>query len=208
MNRNIVVIILIVLFSAVLALYERNWIWTLVSALCIILLAAPAFTPGDKNASYNGKVLSITAIPYILFTAVTAVSLFIDLDAKYYEYAVIALQTLAAMMCGFMLFITLHERTELHLSKRWMMVFSILFACTISVLYTFALFQAMVDAGYPMFNADFEGPSGLDNTESNTVLMMPMVITVFASVIYAIIIRVYLRNVSDEEAGFYKGGGQ
>jgi hypothetical protein len=208
MNRNIVVIILIVLFSAVLALYERNWIWTLVSALCIILLAAPAFTPGDKNASYNGKVLSITAIPYILFTAVTAVSLFIDMDAQYYEYAVIALQTLAAMMCGFMLFITLHERTELHLSKRWMMVFSILFACTISVLYTFALFQAMVDAGYPMFNADFEGPSGLDNTESNTVLMMPMVITVFASVIYAIIIRVYLRNVSDEEAGFYKGGGQ
>jgi len=208
MNRNIIIIILIVLFSAVLALYERNWIWTIVSALCIVLLAAPAFKPGDRNATYNGKVLGLTAIPYILFAAVTAVSLFIDLDAQYSEYTVIALQTLAAMMCGFMLFITLHERTELHLSKKWMLVFSILFACTISVLYTFALFQAMVDAGYPMFNADFEGPGALDNTESNVTMMMPMTITVFASVIYAIIIRAYLRNVSDEEACFYKGGNR
>jgi len=208
MNRNIIIIILMVLLSAALALYERNWIWTIVSALCVILLAAPSLASEDKNASYNGKVLGLTAIPFVLFAAVTAASLLGDLNAQYCEYAVIALQTLAAMMCGFMLFITLHERTELHLSKRWMLVFSILFACTISVLYTFALFQAMVDAGYPMFNADFEGPGALDNTESNTVMMMPMVITVFASAIYAIIIRVYLRNVSDEEVGFYNGGGK
>jgi len=206
MNRNIVLVMLIVLFSAVLALYEHNWFWTAVSAFCIILLAAPALASGDRNASYNGKILSITAIPSILFSAVTAASFFGDLDAQYCEYTVMALQTLAAMMCGYMLFITLHERTELHLSKKWMLVFSILFACTVSVLYTFALFQAMVDAGYPMFNADFEGPGALDNTESNTVLMMPTVITVFASIIYAVVIRAYLRNVPDEEACFYKGG--
>jgi len=207
MNRNIILIILIVLFSAVLALYERNWIWAIVSVLCIILLVAPAFS-GDKNASYNGRILSLTAIPYILFAAVTAASMLGDLNAQYCEYTVIALQTLAAMMCGFMLFITLEEKTELKLSKKWMLVFSILFACTIAVLYTFALFQAMVDAGYPMFNADFEGPGALDNTESNTILMMPMTITVFASIIYAVIIRAYLKSVPDEDVCFYNGGSR
>jgi len=208
MNRNVVAIILIVLFSAVLALYERNWIWAIVSALCVILLASPAILTDDRNTSYHGRIMGITATPFLLFSIVTAIFVFSEFNEQYYGYTAIALQTLAAMMCGYMLFVTLEERTELKLSKKWMLVFSILFACTVSVLYTFALFPAMVDAGYPMFNADFEGLDALDNTESNTVMMMPMTIAVFASIIYAVMIRACIRNGADEEACFYKGGAK
>jgi 4-amino-4-deoxy-L-arabinose transferase-like glycosyltransferase len=205
MNRNILAIILIVVLSAALALYERNWIWVIVSVLCVMLLICPMAFTGKMNASYNGRVMIITAIPFALFSAATSIVLFSGSDSEYYQYTVMALQTLAAMMAGYMLFVTLEESTELKLSKKWVLVFSILFACTVSVLYTFALFPAMVDAGYPMFNADFEGPDALDNTESNTVMMMPMTIAVFASIIYAVIIRACLRSVPDEEACFYAG---
>jgi 4-amino-4-deoxy-L-arabinose transferase-like glycosyltransferase len=205
MNRNILAIILIVVLSAALALYERNWIWVIVSVFCVILLLCPMAFTGNRDASYNGRVMIITAIPFVLFSAATSIILFSGSDTDYYQYAVMAMQTLAAMMGGYMLFVTLEERTGLKLSKKWVLVFSILFACSVSVLYTFALFPAMVDAGYPMFNADFEGPDALDNTESNTVLMMPMIVTVFASVIYAVIIRMCLRSIPDEEACFYAG---
>jgi lysylphosphatidylglycerol synthetase-like protein (DUF2156 family) len=143
-------------------------------------------------------------IPFLAFSVMTVI--FAIREFGYYQYSTMALQTLASMMCGHMLFVTLHERTELRLSKKWVMVFSILFACSLTIIYLFALFQAMVDAGYPMFNEDFEGPGALDNTESNTVLMMSTVIAVFASVIYAVIIRACLRKVPEEEACFYTGG--
>jgi len=208
MNRGILALIIIVSLSAVLALHDRNWIWAIVSVLCVVLLLSPALLTSDRGASYHRTIMIITAVPFVSFSAVAAIVMTGWSDTEYHQYIVMSLQTLAAMMCGYMLFVTLEERTGLKLSKKWVLVFSILFACTVSVLYTFALFPAMVDAGHPMFNADFEGPDALDNTESNAVMMMPMVIAVFASVVYAVIIRACLRNVPDEEACFYDGGNR
>ena len=206
MNGKTFTLIFTVLLSAALAIHDKNWIWVIVSALCTVLLLSPRIITGNRDASYCVKILIITMIPFLLFSVITGVMLVGDFITQYYLYAVLSLQTLAAMMCGYMLFVTLHERTELKLSKKWVLVFSLLFACSVSVLYMFALFQAMVNAGHPMYNADFEGPHGSDNTESNTVLMMPAIITVFASIIYAVIIRAYLRNVTDDELCFYTGG--
>jgi hypothetical protein len=204
MDRKTAALVLFTVSSAVLAAYMKNWIWLAVAVLCAVLAMSPRMVTGNSDASYNGRIVIVTTIPFLTFLPLSAAFL-ID-RFEYYEYAVLALQALASMMCGYMLFVTLHEKSELRLSKKWVLVFSMLFACAVTVLYMFALFFAMVDAGYPMYNEDFMGPGAPTNDEPNKILMMSSIIAVFLTIAYAVVIRAYLRNVTDDEACFYAGG--
>ncbi len=101
------------------------------------------------------------------------------------------------MAFGVMIAVFLNARTDMTLPRRWVVLFAMTFAGSLSVLYTFSTIYWMYATGYPIYNGDFSNT--LDNDTVNMMLMMPMAVSSFATVIYAVVFNEYFKRVDSLE---------
>jgi hypothetical protein len=139
--------------------------------------------------------MCIAIIPLVVFMVLFGASLFFDF--KYYNHAIIAVQACASMAFGMMIAVFLNARTEISLPRRWIVLFALTFACSLSVLYTFSTIYWMARTGYPLYNGDFSNT--LENDVVNMMLMLPMAVTTFATIVYSVVFNEYLKRVESVE---------
>ena len=189
--------------ALVLSVTEKDWMWSVISILGMIMMLMPAVSERGK-VCLHAKLTAMAALPFFVYIMITAIQ--IVNGVEHYRAISLAVQTFACMACGYAMLVNLDVNTDVVLSKRWLLVFSLTFACAFTVIYVFVLFPAMEALGYPLYNYEFEGPGALDNTEANRYQMMPMAITTFASIAYAALMKIYLSRTSKEDITAYYGG--
>ena len=97
--------------------------------------------------------------------------------------------------------IAISASTDVKISKRWILLFSIAFACTFAIICTFMIYSQMVSDGWLVSNDDFKG--GIDNTESNRHLMLPCFLTTFLSLIYGYLFRCLFKRIPKTEISLF-----
>lgn len=193
-----------VLMAASLAVsaLSLDIMWALISAVGIAALAVPRLAKGER-LTYHRSLLMMSLVPFSLYLVLFAANFIVGIDV--YRYLSLTIQPLAAMICAYMLFVSVSVNSDTVLSKRWLFVFSIAFTCAFAVLYLFFLFFAMKNMGYPLYNYEFEGPGALDNTDSNRFIMLPINLAVVLSLIYGLLIDRALKGVDAKDLTRYYG---
>lgn len=193
-----------VLMAASLAVsaLSLDIMWALISAVGIAALAVPRLAKGER-LTYHRSLLMMSLVPFSLYLVLFAANFIVGIDV--YRYLSLTIQPLAAMICAYMLFVSVSVNSDTVLSKRWLFVFSIAFTCAFAVLYLFFLFFAMKNMGYPLYNYEFEGPGALDNTDSNRFIMLPINLAVVLSLIYGLLIDRALKGIDAKDLTRYYG---
>jgi len=203
-ERLTIVSAALMIISLVISLIHLDYMWALISAVGLVALAIPKLAQG-KWLTYHRTLIAISLIPFLLYIIVFAVNVAVGLfDYRYYS---LIIQPLASMICAYMLFVSVSANTETILSKRWLFVFSIAFTCAFAVLYLFFLFYAMKEMGFPMYNADFEGPGAPSNLAANHYIMLPINLAIVCSLVYGLLIDLSLKKVDAKDLTHYFGGG-
>ena len=86
---------------------------------------------------------------------------------------------------------------SIHLTKRWVVLFAMMFALAISVGSLFFEFVYLYSEGYYMFNLDSDNPDPADRVSNNLMMAGPFVAT-FASALFAIITTRLMRGHGKE----------
>jgi hypothetical protein len=191
MNRYSLVIIILSIAMALVSLWNRDWASLMVPTTGIVVVCAPMIVTGDKSQGYDVRLMRIAIAPLVVFIVLTIVDVYADFE-YYYEVS-IAVQAFAMMAFGVMIAVFLNARTDVSLPRRWVVLFAMTFAGSLSVLYTFSTIYWMYVTGYPIFNGDFSNT--LDNDTVNMMLMIPMAVSSFTTVIYAVAFNEYLKRV-------------
>ena len=189
--------------SAAASAFVHDWVWLIVSALGIFVLAIPRLAKG-KGMAYHRSLLFVAMVPFSLYLVLFTVNTFVGIAV--YRYLSLIIQPLASMACAYMLFVSIDANSDAVISKRWLFVFSVTFTCAIAVLSIFFLFYAMESMGYPLYNFEFEGSDALDNTDSNRYIMLPINLAVVFSLLYGLLIDRSLRGVDAKDLTRYYGG--
>ena len=109
-------------------------------------------------------------------------------------------QTWVCVVYGYMLVLLIDKVTDIVLSKRWILLFSLLFAVSISGIYLFLQFTSLYYQGYPVYNYDL---AGLESTETrlwmNMQLMAPPSVAVPVSIIIALVLRQWTKKTDKSE---------
>lgn len=188
--------------TVAISIVKLDWMWVLISAIGIVAISIPILKKG-RGVSYHRAIQRLLPIPFILYLALFVINMIVEVSI--YRYLSLIIQSLAAMICGYMLFISLDVNTDVTISKRWLFVFALTFTCTFAVLYTFFLFVTMESMGYPLYNYQFEGPDALDNTDANRFLMLPLNLAIVFSLLYGLIIDRSLKGVDVSVLNKYYG---
>ena len=202
LRRLSIISALLMALSFVASLTVLDWLWAIVSAIGILALAVPKLAKKDAFL-YHRSLLIISIVPFLLYLAVFIVNIFIGFDQ--YRYPSLIIMPLASMACGYMLFSSVDAVSEAVISKRWLFLFSVAFACTISVLYSFFLFYAMRDMGFLMYNSDFDGAGAPLPTDANHFFMLPINLAIVLSIVYGLLIDLSLKKVEAEDLTRYYG---
>jgi len=187
--------------TAIVSSWQADWMWLGVSLIGMAVFLVPIYIFGDGPYDYHVRLNIMAAAPPLAYLGLVAASLLFAVPSE--DVLGMSIQTGAAMVYGYMIMIGIDNRSETYLSKRWMLLLSIAFACTVSILYTFLLYYYMFTQGYPVVNEDFvvSSPSA-----SNRMLMAPMSVAMLGSVLYAFIIRRVLQHVDKAELVAHRGG--
>lgn len=186
----------------VVAIWMGESMWAVVSTIGMFAILIPPFLNKDITTTYNSKLMKIAYLllfSYLVLSVVQACHSF-----QGHWVISIYLQTVALMVFGYMIMISIDINTETILSKRWMMLFSIAFALAFTVLHTFFQYYFMSVSGYLVTGDDFLG--GISPTSSNRLLMAPMMIASLTSLINSVILRRFLATVPKSELTLYYGG--
>jgi hypothetical protein len=203
MNRYSLAIIILSVAMASMCAWRSDWDSFLVAAIGIAVVCAPMLSTGDPDKGYDRHVMAIATVPLVLFIALfLADSLF---HFQYYREASLAVNAMALMVFGMMIAVLMNDRTSVSLPRRWVILFAYVFACSVSVIFTFSTFIWMASEGYPLYNDDFQ--NGASNDLVNTILMLPGAITVLSAIIYSILFNLYLRRVDPLELSRLVSGG-
>lgn len=197
------VTMIVMISSAVASAFNKDWMWTIISLIGMVMVMIPRMSTIEWS-SYHLKIMVLVLVPYTLFLFIFIMNLMHPFEL--YGRMNLAIQTFAAFMCGYMLMIAIDVNTETVLTKRWLTVFALAFACAFAVLYAALFFVGMSEAGYPLYNEDFEGPDAADRMAVNRILMLPINIAVICSIIYAAVVRIYTEHLSKDDITRFYGG--
>ena len=195
MNRYSLVILILSVAIAAMSVWKGDWDGLIVPVIGITVVCAPMIVTGDPNKGYDRHLMGIAVITLVIFIVLFVSNLFFNF--KYYYQASIAVGACASMAFGMMIAVFMNARTEISLPRRWVVLFALTFACSVSVLYTFSTIYWMASTGYPLFNGDFSNT--LENDVVNMMLMLPMAVTTFATIVYGLIFNAYLKRVDSLE---------
>lgn len=182
--------------------WRGDWTWSLLSVIALIVILLPAVITKDFNQTYHKKVAVLFPIPFVAYLVLSLIDSAVSIEHfDVYSYAV---QTFAAMVCGMLLMISINAgSSEIKISKRWILLFSIAFACMFAIVCMFVIYAQMSADGWLVSNDDFA--NGVDNTESNRHLMLPAFLTTFLSLIYGYILRCIFKRIPKTEISLYYG---
>lgn len=182
--------------------WRGDWTWSILSVIAFIVILLPAILTKDFNQTYHKKVAVLFPIPFIAYIVLSLLNMAVSIGHfDVYSYAI---QTFAAMACGMLLMIAIGASSrEVKISKRWILLFSIAFACMFAIVCTFIIYAQMSADGWLVTNDDFAG--GVDNTDSNRHLMLPCFLTTFLSLIYGYILRCIFKRIPKTEISLYYG---
>jgi hypothetical protein len=192
MNRYSLAIIILSIAMASMSVWKGDWDGLIVPVIGIAVMCAPMIVTGDPNKGYDEHLTGIAIIPLVAFIVLFMANLFFDFE--YYYQASIAVQACASMAFGIMIAVFLNARTEIWLPRRWIIVFALTFSTSISVLFTFSTIYWMYRTGYPLYNGDFT--NRLEQHTVNMMLMLPMTVTTFATIVYGVVINWYMKRTS------------
>ncbi len=195
MNRYSLAIIILSIAMAFLVAWSGDWDSLIVSVIGIAVVCAPMVATGNPDKGYDRRLMGLAIIPLAAFIVLFMANMFVIFH--YYYEASIALEACAIMAFGIMVAVLLNARTEIRLPRRWIVVFGLIFACSISVLYTFSTIYWMYRTGYPLYNGDFT--NRLEQHTVNLMLMLPMTMTTFATIVYGFVINQYMKRTSSLE---------
>lgn len=184
-------------------LWQNDWIWAFVASMGIVIMVSPIMITHDTEAAYGRSLMVLVPIPLIAYLVLFAVDSYHPLDA-FYETSV-AIMAFASMLYGMMVAIYLNINKETVLSRRWIIIYSLIFACSLSMLYMLFTVVWMSTTGYPLYNGDFENT--MDNDESNRMLMLPIAVTTVVTVFYVVILNIYFKRVDRKVMSEYAIGG-
>lgn len=191
--------ILVTILTLILSGIRGDWTWFLLSIIAILVILLPAIVTRNFHMTYHQKVAVLFPIPFLAYIILVLVNAAVSIDnLEVYSYAI---QTFAAMVCGMFLMISISASTNVQISKRWILLFSIAFACAFAIICTFMIYFGMVSDGWLVSNDDFKG--GVDNTESNRHLMLPCFLTTFLSLIYGYLLRCLFKRIPKTEISLY-----
>ncbi|MGE0015762.1 MAG: hypothetical protein AB7S83_06305 [Candidatus Methanomethylophilaceae archaeon] len=181
---------------AVVSIAEQDWMWLVVAALGAALTAYPAMKVGQE---YN-TFLSAMAIVPLAAQVAAGIAVFLYGRTEGLWTLSLIFQTWACVVFGYMLALIIDKSTGIILSKRWILLFSLLFSLSISAIYLFFQFGSMYLQGMPVFNTDFQGIE-MDETRiwMNSQLMTPPTVAVPVSIVVAIILRYWTKKTEKSE---------
>lgn len=188
--------------SIIMGAYIGDFTWIVVGIFGLIIFLLPRFITGTWSATYSWKIFApipFFLIAFLILGTTGKASLFEELWP-----ISIGIQVIVTMMLGYLTLLNVDMHTKSKISKQWLLIFALLIACTLSALYSFYVFAMMISLGYPVSSDDFI--NNITKGESNLMSMMQMTVATFVSVVYAFIMRYYLRNVSKEELSTYNVG--
>lgn len=204
MNRYSLAVIILSSAMASMSAWKSDWDSFLVAAIGIAIACWPWLATGDSDKGYDGHLMIIAMVPLVLFIALfLGDSLF---HIQHYREASLAVNAMALMVFGMMIAVLLNDRTSVSLPRRWVILFAYVFACSVSVIFTFSTFIWMASEGYPLYNDDFQ--NGQSNDLVNTILMLPGAITALSAIIYSVLFNMYLKRVDSLELSRLVSGGE
>ena len=203
MNRYVGFSILLSCLVIAVTLWQNDWIWVFVASMGVVIMLSPIMITHDSEAAYGRSLMALVPIPLIAYLVLFAVDSYHSFDV-FYEISV-AIMAFASMLYGMMVAIYLNINKETILSRRWVILYSLIFACSLSMLYMLFTVVWMSTTGYPLYNGDFENT--MDNDESNRMLMLPMAVTTVVTVLYVIILNAYFKKVDKKVISEYTRGG-
>lgn len=180
---------------------DVDWMWLAVSAIGIALVLYPKKYLGGRR--YNGFLLIASVVP---MAAQAVLGGYMCFERTYGLWvASLVLQSWACVIYGYMLALLIDASTEIVLSKRWILLFSLLFSISVSAMYLFIQFTSMYFQGEPVFNTDFQG-AGMDETRiwMNSQLMTPPAVAVPVTIMVALAMRFWTQRT--EKSELLKGG--
>jgi hypothetical protein len=195
MNRYSLIIVILLIAMTFLVASSGDWDSLIVSVIGIAVVCAPMVVTGDPEKGYDKRLMSLAIIPLAAFIVLFMANLVVRF--QYYYEASIALEACAIMAFGIMIAVLLNARTQIRLPRRWIVVFGLTFACSVSALYTFSTIYWMYRTGYPLYNGDFT--NRLEQHTVNLMLMLPMTMMTFATIVYGFIINQYMKRTSSLE---------
>ncbi|MBI0584767.1 MAG: hypothetical protein ISF22_11170 [Methanomassiliicoccus sp.] len=202
MNRYSLVLLILYAVIAAMSVWKSDWNWLIVMVIGIAVVCAPMRATGDRNTGYDQRLMGIAVIPLVAFIVLFTANLFLDI--QYYYPASIAIQAGTNMALGMMIAVIMNARTEVSLSRRWTVMFALTFATGMSMVNAFSTVYWMSITGFPLHNDDFTNT--LENNVVNMMLMLPMAVTTFATIVYAVVLNRYLKRVDPLLSRFCPGG--
>lgn len=178
---------------AVLSVINQDWMWL---GIFIIGLALFFFSKG-ANLEYN-RFLIVMAIVPLAAQSVLGIIMFCEWTNILWVASLI-FQTWICVVYGYMLALLIDRFTEITLSKRWTLLFSLLFAVFISGVYLFLQFASLYTQGYDVFNYDFIGSSSAERIWMNVQLMTPPSVAIPVSILVALVLRQWTKNTDRSE---------
>lgn len=194
-TKTLVLISLVLsIVPGVLAFLEGNWMWMIVSLLCIMVLIIPETR--DLGYYYDKKLVALTMVAPVAAILVTVLNPTLRLadttllDASGYMYCIQAIQACQCFVLGFMIALVMDRSYGLKMTNSWIIVFSLAFTMTISAVAMFRLFGVMYAEGYPVFNEDFFD----SDIYTNSILMIAPLMSTLVSAVLAVVLYCRLRG--------------
>lgn len=171
--------------------WSQDWMWMICASMVPLFIL---YMEKKHRASYSLRISLFCTVPLILQLAVSPIRLIESTNTLWIVSLV--LQTWVATALGFMAAIALDRNGKIILSKRWMLLLALLFACAVSAIYMFFMFAGLMIDGYPIYNYELIEFSA--RIEMNKRLMTPSAVAIFGSILFSLILRTMTKNVPKE----------
>lgn len=178
---------------ALLSIINRDWMWLVVF---IIGLALFCYSKGAK-LDYNRFLVVMTIIPLVA-QSVLGVFMFYEWTNVLWITSLI-FQTWIFVVYGYMVALLIDRFTDITLSKRWILLLSLLFAVFMSGIYLFLQITSLYTQGDPIFNYDFIDLNSAERIRMNAQLMMPSSVALPVSIIIALVFRQWTKKTDKSE---------
>jgi hypothetical protein len=203
MNRFSVAVLVLCAAIAAISIGESDWSWLTVAIVGIAVVWAPMRATGDPGSGYDERLMGIAVMPLAAFLLLFAACTLFGL--KLYYPLSVAIQACAGMAFGTLAAVLMSARAGASLPRRWAVLFALVFASSLSVLYTLFNVYWMSSAGYQLYNINYDEP--WENDGANMALMVPMAVTMVVTILYGLILNEYLKRVDCPELFRLGNGG-
>lgn len=180
---------------AALSIFNQDWMW-----LCVSLFGLALLTYSKKKGvgfQYNRFLISMSIVP-LAAQCVLGILMFYEWTNVLWIASLI-LQTWICVVYGYMLALIIDRFTDITLSKRWILLFSLLFAVFVSGLYLFLQFTSLYYQGYQVFNYDFIGSTSSERIWMNAQLMTPPSVAIPISILASLALRQWTKKTDKSE---------